>query len=52
MSKMYGNLLKHDINPLDEITISIGGYNALFMAIFAFINPGDEVYIFSFRSKT
>lgn len=45
LAKFYSQLLDHDINAFDEITITVGGYNALFSAIFAFINPGDEAII-------
>jgi methionine aminotransferase len=35
-----------DVDPLEEITMSCGGTEALFSAIHAIISPGDEVILF------
>ncbi|RWS05700.1 kynurenine--oxoglutarate transaminase 3-like isoform X1, partial [Leptotrombidium deliense] len=45
LSKLYTNLTKHSINPESEILITVGGHDAIYCAIFAHINPGDEVII-------
>jgi len=45
LSKLLSPLYGVEINPLNEILISIGGYGALFAAFQAFIQPGDEVII-------
>jgi methionine transaminase len=41
MKKMYGC----DIDPTEEITITVGGSQAIFTAIMAFIKAGDEVIL-------
>jgi methionine aminotransferase len=35
-----------DVNPDTEVTVTAGATEALFAAISAFINPGDEVILF------
>lgn len=42
VSKSYG----HRVDPLNEVTITAGGTEALFSSIAAFVNQGDEVIIF------
>lgn len=46
LSKLYSNLINREIDPLNEILITVGAYEALFCTIQSFINPGDEVIIF------
>ncbi|OUC43496.1 kynurenine--oxoglutarate transaminase domain protein, partial [Trichinella nativa] len=41
----YTSLLDHPVNPLNEVLITNGAYQALFYAAFAFINHGDEAII-------
>jgi methionine transaminase len=41
MEKMYGC----NIDPTDEITITVGGSQAIFTAITAFVKTGDEVIL-------
>ena len=48
LSKLYGKLLKRgdqEINPLKEVLVTQGAYEALFTTIMGFVNPGDEVII-------
>jgi len=48
LSKLYGKLLKRggqEINPLTEVLVTQGAYEALFCTIMGFVNPGDEVII-------
>src|SRR5690606_32677484 len=42
----YQVLIRIDVNPETEITITAGGTQALFTAIGTLIHPGDEVIIF------
>lgn len=39
------SLYNHQINPIDEITITAGATQAIFTAILDNVNPGDEVII-------
>ena len=41
MQKMYGC----DVDPTEEITITVGGSQAIFTAIMAFVKAGDEVIL-------
>jgi methionine transaminase len=41
MQKMYGC----NVDPMDEITITVGGSQAIFTAITAFVKAGDEVIL-------
>ena len=34
-----------EINPLTEVLVTQGAYEALFCTIMGFVNPGDEVII-------
>ena len=43
LSKLFSPLFEHQIDPLNEIVTSIGGYGALFNCFQAFVEPGDEV---------
>lgn len=43
LGKLYSQLLGHPVDPQKEILVTVGAYQALFYAIFAFVNPGDEV---------
>jgi len=45
LSKLFSPLFEHQIDPLNEIVTSIGGYGALFNCFQAFVEPGDEVII-------
>ncbi|CAB4054956.1 CCBL [Lepeophtheirus salmonis] len=45
LSKLYGRLLNHPVDPLKEVLVTDGAYEALFTSIMGHINPGDEVII-------
>ncbi|XP_021370110.1 kynurenine--oxoglutarate transaminase 3-like isoform X1 [Mizuhopecten yessoensis] len=45
LSKLYGPLMKHEINPMTDITVCVGAYGVLFCAVQGLVNPGDEVII-------
>ncbi|UYV73910.1 CCBL2 [Cordylochernes scorpioides] len=45
LSKLYSQLLGRPIDPQKEVLVSVGAYEALYCAINALINPGDEVII-------
>ncbi|RWS19348.1 Kynurenine--oxoglutarate transaminase 3-like protein, partial [Leptotrombidium deliense] len=42
LSKIYTNLTERSIDPESEILITAGAHDAIYSAIFAHINPGDE----------
>lgn len=43
LAEHYSPLIKRELNPLTEITISVGATEALFAIMQALINEGDEV---------
>ncbi|RWS23754.1 kynurenine--oxoglutarate transaminase 3-like isoform X4 [Leptotrombidium deliense] len=45
LSKIYSNLTNHWINPLTDIVITVGGYEAIFCGISSHVNTADEVII-------
>uniref|UniRef100_A0A915K3E7 Aminotransferase class I/classII domain-containing protein n=1 Tax=Romanomermis culicivorax TaxID=13658 RepID=A0A915K3E7_ROMCU len=45
LAKLYSRLFNTTVDPMKDVTITVGGYNALFCAFFAFLNPGDEAVI-------
>lgn len=45
MSKLYSKVLKRELNPLTEILVTSGAYEALFSSILGNTKPGDEVII-------
>ena len=47
MSRLYSKLLKRepDIDPLKEVLVTVGAYEALFCSIMGNVNEGDEVII-------
>lgn len=52
IANVYGRLLNHEINPMNEVLITVGAYNALFYAVFGLISEGDEVRaVFTMRGK-
>ena len=46
ISDVYAKYYNHDVDPLDEVTITAGATEALFSTIVALIEPGDEVVMF------
>ena len=45
LSKLYSKLIDHPIDPMKEILVTIGAYEALYCTFMAHVNPGDEVII-------
>lgn len=45
LSKLYSKLCNREINPMKEVLVTVGAYEALFTAFQGFVNPGDEVII-------
>lgn len=45
ISKLYSKLINREIDPLNEILITVGAYEALFCAVQGNIEPGDEAII-------
>lgn len=45
IAKLYGKLLKREINPLTEVLVTVGAYGSLFNAFAGCLNKGDEVII-------
>ncbi|CDW53628.1 Aminotran 1 2 and zf-Tim10 DDP domain containing protein [Trichuris trichiura] len=45
LARFYSTLLGHSVDPLNEVLITQGAYQALFYSAFAFINNGDEAII-------
>lgn len=43
ISDVYGPLFGREIDPMKEIIMTVGGYEALHCVIYAVTNPGDEV---------
>ncbi|RWS18336.1 Kynurenine--oxoglutarate transaminase 3-like protein, partial [Leptotrombidium deliense] len=42
LSNIYTKLTENSINPESEVLITVGAHDAIYSAIFAHINPGDE----------
>ncbi len=45
LAKHYSPLVGREIDPLTEVTVSVGATEALFATMQAFLNPGDEAVI-------
>lgn len=45
IAKCYGHMLNREINPLNEVLVTVGAYGSLFNAISSFVEDGDEVII-------
>jgi aspartate/methionine/tyrosine aminotransferase len=46
LARLYSPLFQRDLNPLEEIVVSVGATEGIFAACQAFLNPGDEVILF------
>ncbi len=49
VAKSYGQFFNREIDPLNEVLISIGGDGAVNNAITSFLEEGDEVFIYDFN---
>lgn len=45
IAKAYTRFLRREINPLNEVLLSVGAYGCLFDAFSGFLEDGDEVII-------
>ncbi|XP_073836333.1 kynurenine aminotransferase isoform X1 [Musca autumnalis] len=45
IGKLYSKLLQREINPLNEVLVTAGAYEALYSAIMGHVDVGDEVII-------
>lgn len=43
LAKFYGRILGRKIDPMEEILVSMGAYQAVFCAVQALVYEGDEV---------
>lgn len=43
LATFFSRLVGHEINPLEDILITVGAYQALFCAFQALVDEGDEV---------
>lgn len=45
LSKLYSSLINRQIDPMNEILVTVGAYEALYCAIQSNIDNGDEAII-------
>ncbi|WAR30342.1 KAT3-like protein [Mya arenaria] len=45
LAKLYGPIMGRQIDPMTEVTVSIGAFGILFSCMQGLVNPGDEVII-------
>ncbi|VVC26951.1 Pyridoxal phosphate-dependent transferase, subdomain 2,Pyridoxal phosphate-dependent transferase [Cinara cedri] len=45
LSKLYSSLINREINPMEEVLVTVGAYEALFCVVQGNINEGDEAII-------
>lgn len=43
IAKIFGRILGHEIDAMEEVLITMGAYQAVFCAIQALVYEGDEV---------
>ncbi|VDI48687.1 kynurenine---oxoglutarate transaminase / cysteine-S-conjugate beta-lyase / glutamine--- [Mytilus galloprovincialis] len=45
LAKLYSPLIGRTLDPMNNVTVSVGAYGVLFCAVQGLVNPGDEVVI-------
>lgn len=45
LAKVYSKALGRELNPMTEVLVTAGAYEALFVTIMGLVDPGDEVII-------
>ncbi|CAL8341893.1 unnamed protein product [Arctogadus glacialis] len=45
LAQLFGRLVGHEIQPLEDVLVTIGAYQALFCTFQALVDEGDEVII-------
>ncbi|KAM7368788.1 hypothetical protein PAMP_013095 [Pampus punctatissimus] len=45
LAKFFSRIVDHEIDPLEDVLVTVGAYQALFSAFQALVNKGDEVII-------
>ncbi|NRA45546.1 MAG: aminotransferase class I/II-fold pyridoxal phosphate-dependent enzyme [Oligoflexales bacterium] len=45
ITRSYEERLKHKINPLADVLVTVGASEALYLALMTYVNPGDEVLV-------
>ena len=43
LAKFFSKIVGHEIDPLEEVLVTVGAYQALFCAFQALVDEGDEV---------
>lgn len=43
LAKFFGRILSREIDPMQEVLVSVGAYGTLFCAFQALVDEGDEV---------
>ncbi|XP_072014497.1 kynurenine aminotransferase-like isoform X2 [Amphiura filiformis] len=45
IAALYSKHMSHEINPMNEVLVSVGAYGSLFYIFMGLVSPGDEVII-------
>lgn len=45
LARLYSRLLNTNVKPFDDVLITLGAYEAIYVSVFGLVNPGDEVII-------